>query len=165
MSVAGFEGRRRVIQDSPVFYNVIRGLHIVAVIAWMAGMMYLPRLFAYHTRAAAGSELDETFKVMEVKLLRIIINPAMILVLVFGGVLIWVDLARIGPHFWLAPWFVVKIAGVIFLTAWHGFLARARRAFAENRNTRSERFWRMTNELPFLAAIVMVLAVTTEFGK
>ena len=66
-------------------YNLIRGLHIVAVIAWMAGLLYLPRLFAYHTRAAAGSEMDATFKVMEVKLLRIIINPAMILVLVLGG--------------------------------------------------------------------------------
>ena len=145
-------------------YNLIRGLHIVAVIAWMAGLLYLPRLFAYHTRAAAGSEMDATFKVMEVKLLRIIINPAMILVFVLGGLLIWVDLSRIGPHFWLAPWFVTKITGVILLSAWHGYLARARRAFAENRNQRSERFWRMTNELPFLVAIVIVIAATTKFG-
>jgi putative membrane protein len=146
------------------YFDLIRGLHIVAVIAWMAGMMYLPRLFAYHTRATPGSELDETFKVMEVKLLRIIINPAMILVVVLGGLLIWVDLSRIGPHFWLAPWFIVKITGVILLSGWHGYLARARRAFAENRNTRSERFWRMTNELPFLVAIVIVIAATTKFG-
>jgi protoporphyrinogen IX oxidase len=145
-------------------YNLIRGLHIVAVIAWMAGLLYLPRLFAYHTRAAPGSEMDETFKVMEVKLLRIIINPAMVLVLVLGGTLVWVDLSRIGPHFWLAPWFVTKIIGVILLFAWHGYLARARRAFAENRNQRSERFWRMTNELPFLVAIVIVIAATTKFG-
>ena len=145
-------------------YNLIRGLHIVAVIAWMAGLLYLPRLFAYHTRAAAGSEMDATFRVMEVKLLRIIINPAMILVFVLGGLLIWVDLSRIGPHFWLAPWFVTKITGVILLSAWHGYLARARRAFAENRNQRSERFWRMTNELPFLVAIVIVIAATTKFG-
>ncbi|HXQ45789.1 MAG TPA: CopD family protein [Caulobacteraceae bacterium] len=145
-------------------YNLIRGLHIVAVIAWMAGLLYLPRLFAYHTRATAGSEMDETFKVMEVKLLRIIINPAMILVFIFGGTLVWVDLSRIGPHFWLAPWFFVKITGVILLSAWHGYLAGARRAFAENRNKRSERFWRMTNELPFLVAIVIVIAATTKFG-
>jgi protoporphyrinogen IX oxidase len=145
-------------------YNLIRGLHIVAVIAWMAGLLYLPRLFAYHTRAVAGSQMDETFKVMEVKLLRIIINPAMILVFIFGGTLVWVDLSRIGPHFWLAPWFVVKIIGVILLSAWHGYLAGARRAFAENRNRRSERFWRMTNELPFLVAIVIVIAATTKFG-
>ncbi len=145
-------------------YNLIRGLHIVAVIAWMAGLLYLPRLFAYHTRATAGSEMDETFKVMEVKLLRIIINPAMILVFIFGGTLVWVDLSRIGPHFWFAPWFFVKITGVILLSAWHGYLAGARRAFAENRNKRSERFWRMTNELPFLVAIVIVIAATTKFG-
>jgi putative membrane protein len=145
-------------------YNLIRGLHIVAVIAWMAGLLYLPRLFAYHTRAAAGSDMDETFKVMEVKLLRIIINPAMILVFVFGGTLVWVDLTRLGPHFWLAPWFVTKIAGVVGLSAWHGYLAGARRAFAEGRNRRSERFWRMTNELPFLVAIVIVIAATTKFG-
>jgi protoporphyrinogen IX oxidase len=152
------------MQDSLVFYNVIRGLHIVAVIAWMAGMMYLPRLFAYHTRAQPGSEMDETFKVMELKLLRIIINPAMILVLLLGLTLVWVDLGRIGSHFWLAPWFVTKIAGVLALFAWHGFLASSRRAFAEDRNTRSERFWRMTNELPFLVAIAVVLAAVTKFG-
>ena len=146
------------------YFDLIRGLHIVAVIAWMAGMMYLPRLFAYHTRATPGSEMDETFKTMEVKLLRMIINPAMVLVLVFGLTLIWVDLSRIGPHFWLAPWFIVKITGVILLSGWHGYLARVRRAFAENRNTRSERFWRMTNELPFLVAIVIVIAATTKFG-
>ncbi len=145
-------------------YNLIRGLHIVAVIAWMAGMMYLPRLFAYHTRASPGSQMDQTFKIMEVKLLRIIINPAIILVVILGGILIWVDLSRIGPHFWLAPWFVTKILGVILLGAWHGYLARARRMFAEGRNTRSERFWRMTNELPFLVAIVIVIAATTKFG-
>ncbi|HKT54414.1 MAG TPA: CopD family protein [Caulobacteraceae bacterium] len=145
-------------------YNLLRGLHILAIIAWMAGMMYLPRLYAYHTRAAPGSEMDETFKVMEVKLLRMIINPAMILVLVFGGCLVWVDWHWKGAHFFSAPWFAVKMAGVLFLVSWHGFLAASRRAFAENRNRRSERFWRMTNELPFLAAIVIVLAATTKFG-
>jgi protoporphyrinogen IX oxidase len=145
-------------------YNLLRGLHIIAVIAWMAGLLYLPRLFAYHTRATPGSEMDETFKAMEVKLLRIIINPAMIAVFVFGLSLVWVDLQRLGPHFWLAPWFLTKIAGITALSAWHGYLAGARRAFAEDRNRRSERFWRMTNELPFLIAIVIVIAATTKFG-
>ncbi len=150
---------------SETTFNVIRGLHIVAVIAWMAGMLYLPRLYVYHTRAAAGSEMDETFKTMEVKLLRMIINPAMIAVFLFGGALFWVDLQRRGPHFWLAPWMLTKLAGIVFLSAWHGFLSSARRAFAENRNHRSERFWRMTNELPFLAAVIIVLAATTKFGR
>lgn len=145
-------------------YRVVLGLHIIAVIAWMAGLLYLPRLYVYHTKAAAGSEMDETFKVMELKLLRMIVNPAMILVFLFGGTLVWIDLHRIGPHFWLAPWALIKLAGILFLSGWHGFLSGARRAFAENRNKRSERFWRMTNELPFIAVIVIVLSVTTKFG-
>jgi putative membrane protein len=145
-------------------YNLLRGLHIISVIAWMSGMLYLPRLYVYHTRAEAGSQMDETFKTMEVKLLRIIINPAMILTVLFGLTLVWVDLRRLGPHFWLAPWMLTKLAGILGLVSWHGYLARARRAFAENRNIRSERFWRMTNELPFLAAVVIVIAATTKFG-
>ena len=146
-------------------FNLLRGLHIIAVIAWMSGLLYLPRLYAYHTRAEPGSQMDETFKTMELKLLRIIVNPAMVLVFLFGAMLVWVDLSRLGPHFWLSPWMLTKIVGITFLASWHGFLAGARRAFAENRNRRSERFWRMTNELPFLAAIVIVLAVTTKFGS
>ena len=154
-----------MIQGSETLFNVVRGLHILAIIAWMAGLLYLPRLFAYHTRATAGSEMDETFKTMEVKLLRIIINPSMIMVFLFGGTLVWFDLHRIGPHFWLKPWMLTKIVGILVLLGWHGFLSGARRAFAESRNTRSERFWRMTNEVPFLAAIVIVLSVTTKFGS
>ena len=146
-------------------FNLLRGLHIIAVIAWMAGMLYLPRLFAYHTRATPGSEMDLTFKQMEVKLLRIIINPAMIAVVILGLGLVGLDLRRIGPHFWISPWFLTKITGVAALFGWHGFLAGSRRAFAEDRNRRSERFWRMTNELPFLAAIVIVIAATTKFGR
>ncbi len=145
-------------------YNVLLGLHILAVIAWMSGLLYMPRLFAYHAKADAGSAMDETFKVMEVKLLRIIMNPAMIAVILFGGSLVWVDMTRLGPRFWLSPWMLTKIGGILVLLGWHGFLARSRRAFAENRNRRSERFWRMTNELPFLAAVVIVLSVTTKFG-
>ncbi len=143
-----------------MIFNVLRGLHILAVIAWMAGLLYLPRLFAYHTRAAVGSEMDETFKVMEAKLLRIIMNPAMIAVVLLGGCLVWFDGARILR----APWMMVKLAGVVFLLAWHHYLAVARKRLAAGRRERSERFWRMTNEAPFLAAIVIVLAVTTKFG-
>ncbi len=143
-----------------MIFNMLRGLHILAVIAWMAGLLYLPRLFAYHTRAAVGSEMDETFKVMEAKLLRVIMNPAMIAVVLLGGCLVWFDGARILR----APWMIVKLAGVAFLLAWHHYLAVTRKRLAAGRRERSERFWRMTNELPFLAAIVIVLAVTTKFG-
>lgn len=139
-------------------YNLLRGVHIIAVIAWMAGMLYLPRLYVYHAGATAGSELDTTFQTMELKLLRIIINPAMILTWLLG-----ISLMAARPDVLSQPWMWVKLAGVLFLTSWHGFLAGARKRFANGTNTRSARFWRMTNELPFLAAIVMVLAVTTEF--
>jgi putative membrane protein len=145
-------------------YNLLRGLHIIAVIAWMAGLLYLPRLYVYHTRATPGSEMDETFKEMELKLLNIIITPALVLVLLFGLTLVWVDLERLGPDFWLKPWFLTKIVGLLALFGWHGFLSGARRAFAQGRNKRSERFWRMSNELPFLIAVVIVLSATTKFG-
>ncbi|WP_297691304.1 CopD family protein [Phenylobacterium sp.] len=148
------------------WYDLLRGLHIIAVIAWMAGMLYLPRLFAYHTETAPpGSEFDAHFKVWEAKLLRIIVNPAMIATFIFGFALIYVDGAqRLGWGFLLTPWMLTKIAGIVFLSAWHGYLARARKQIARGERPRSARFWRMTNELPVLAAVVMVLAVTTEFG-
>lgn len=139
-------------------YNLLRGLHIIAVIAWMAGMMYLPRLYIYHMGATAGSEMDLTFQTMEVKLLRMIINPAMILAWLLG-----LSLMAARPEVLGQPWMWVKLAGVLFLTSWHGFLSAARKKFANGTNTRPARFWRMTNELPFLAAVIMVLAVTTEF--
>ena len=145
-------------------YDLLRGLHIIAVMAWMAGQLYLPRLYVYHSKAAVGSEMDETFKVMEAKLLRIIMNPAMIAAWVFGGALIWYDGAhRLGWGFLTTPWMLTKLAGILFMTSWHGYLATARKAFAAGRRVRSERFWRMSNELPFIVLIVMVLAVTTEF--
>lgn len=146
-------------------YDLLRGLHILAVIAWMAGLLYLPRLFAYHTKATAGSELDVTFQTMESKLLRIIMNPAFVLAFVFGLALIWVDGHVRGWGFLGQPWMVVKLAGVLFLIGWHHYLAVARKRFAKGTNRRSEKFWRATNELPFLAAIAMVVAVTTEFGR
>lgn len=146
-------------------YDLLRGLHILAVIAWMAGLLYLPRLYAYHAAAAAGSEMDTTFQVMELKLLRIIMTPAMLASLVFGLGLILADSEIRGWDFLLKPWMVTKLSGVVFLLGWHGFLASARRAFVEGRNQRSAKFWRMTNELPFIAAIIMVLSVTLEFGN
>lgn len=141
-------------------YNLLRGLHLTAVIAWMAGLLYLPRLFAYHVPATHGGELDAALLRQERGLLRIIMNPAMIAAWTFGLLLIH---AR-GVEVLAEPWMVVKLAGVLFLTGWHMFLAANRKRFERGERPKTEKFWRMTNELPFLAAIVMVLAVTTEFG-
>ncbi len=149
-----------------LLHRVLISLHILAVIAWMAGLLYLPRLFVYHTGAAAGSELDQTFQMMERRLYRGIMNPAMVVTWLLGLTLIWFDAFRYrwGMGFLLAGWMVTKLAGVVFLTGWHHVLGRGRTAFAEGRNTRSERFWRLTNELPFVAAVVMVTAIVTKFG-
>ncbi len=160
-----------------LIYNLLRGLHILADIAWMAGLLYLPRLFAYHTRALAKeggsdaekvrSEMDQTFQGMEEKLYRIIMTPAMIAALVLGLALIWRD-AHTYAGGWMfldSPWMLTKLAGVVFLLFWHYFLGSALKRFATGTNQRSEKFWRATNELPFIAAILMVLAVTTKFGS
>jgi putative membrane protein len=148
------------------WYDLVRGLHIIAVIAWMAGIMYLPRLFAYHADAVPGSEMDKTFQNMERKLYRIIMGPAMVAAFLLGLTLIWIDgTARLGWGFLEKPWMITKLAGVVFLIGWHHFLGAARKRFAAGTNTRSARFWKMTNELPFIAAVIMVIAVTTEFGN
>jgi putative membrane protein len=143
-----------------MIFNIVRGLHILAVIAWMAGLLYLPRLFAYHTRATTGSEMDETFKTMESKLEKIIMTPAMVAVVALGATLVTFDGVAILGRAWMG----LKLVGVVFLIGWHIYLMRARRLIATGARPRSERFWRMTNELPFLAAIVIVLSVTTKFG-
>jgi protoporphyrinogen IX oxidase len=148
-------------------YDLLRALHIIAVIAWMAGMMYLPRLYAYHTETAPpGSEFDAHFLVWERKLLKIIINPSMGLVWLLGIILIlWhVYAAKEGWAFLAQPWMLAKLAAVLFISGWHGFLSGSYRKFVAGERPKTARFWRATNELPFLAAIVAVLAVTLQFS-
>ncbi len=147
-------------------YNLVIGLHILSVIAWMAGLLYLPRLYVYHTRAEAGSQMDETFKEMEHKLYNIIMVPASLVALTLGLSLIWIDgTQRYGSFQFLgSPWMSVKLTGVVLMFGYQGFLGKARRAFARGTNRRPEKFWRLVNEIPFVLAIAMVLAVTTKFG-
>ncbi len=148
------------------WFDLLRGLHIIAVIAWMGGMMYLPRLYAYHTETAPpGSEFDAHFQVWEAKLLRIIINPAMGLTWILGvSLILWhVYAAKEGWAFLAQPWMIVKLVAVIFLSGWHGMLSAARKKLAAGERPRTAKFWRATNEVPFLVAIVAVLAVTLQF--
>lgn len=144
-------------------FNLVRGLHILSVIAFMAGMLYLPRLFVYHVRATPGSEMDETFKIMERKLLTLIINPASIATALFGLLLILADSAIRGWSFLAQPWMITKLVALVGLYGWHGFLSASRRKFENGQNTRSEKFWRATNEIPFVLAIIIVISVTTKF--
>jgi protoporphyrinogen IX oxidase len=134
----------------------VKALHIISVIAWMASLLYLPRLLVYHSESAPGSEKSETFKVMERKLLTAIATPAMISTWVFGLWMAWL----IGA--WSDGWFHAKLLLVLLLTAYHGFTARWVRAFAEDKNTRSSRFYRMVNELPALLMIGIVILVVVK---
>ena len=136
------------------FYPWIKALHIISVIAWMAGFLYLPRLFVYHCRAETGSLQSETFKVMERRLLRAIMNPAMIAAWVFGLTMLFLG------EIWRESWMHRKLLLVLALTVTHIAMARWRREFAEDRNTRSERFYRIANEVPaVLMVFVVILAV------
>jgi protoporphyrinogen IX oxidase len=139
-------------------YEWIKALHVIAVIAWMAGMLYLPRLFVYHCEAEPGSRQSETFKVMERRLLRAIINPAMMAAWVLGlGLVYW-------GGWYTFHWLQAKVALVLLLSAIHGLLARWVRDFAADRNQHSQRFYRIINEIPAVLMIgIVILAVVKPF--
>ncbi|HYH22599.1 MAG TPA: protoporphyrinogen oxidase HemJ [Azospirillum sp.] len=138
-------------------YEWVKALHVISIIAWMAGLLYLPRLFVYHTAAAPGSEASETFKVMERRLMRAIMNPAMIASWVFG---IWMLILI--PEWFQQGWLHAKLLFVVVLTVSHMLMARWRRAFAEDRNTHPQRFFRIWNEVPTLLMIGIVIFVIVK---
>ena len=136
----------------------VKALHIISVIAWMAGMLYLPRLFVYHAEAARGSEASETFKVMERRLLTAIVNPSMVLVFLTGFTLVYLT----GD--WRDGWWQAKFILVVGLAGLHGYFARCVRSFAEDRNEQPARFYRFLNEAPTILMIfIVVLAVVKPF--
>jgi protoporphyrinogen IX oxidase len=137
-------------------YLWLKALHVIAIIAWMAGMLYLPRLFVYHCVAAPGSVQSETFKVMERRLLRAIMNPAMVASWVLGLWLAW------SGNWFSAPWFHGKLALVIAMSGVHGMLARWTRDFAADRNRHSQKFFRIMNEVPTLLMIGIVILVVVK---
>jgi putative membrane protein len=139
-------------------YLWVKALHILAVIAWMAAFLYLPRLFVYHCQAETGSRQSETFKVMERRLLRGIMNPSMIVAWA-AGLALMVNLEA-----WTEGWFHVKASAVVVLTVLHMMAARWRRDFASDANRHSERFYRVMNEVPALLMVaIVVMAVVRPF--
>lgn len=138
------------------FYLWAKAIHVIAVISWMAGMLYLPRLFVYHADAENGSVQSETFKVMERRLLRAIINPAMIVTWVFGLWLAWKGFGFAGG------WLHAKIALVLLLSGVHGYLSASVRRFAEDRNVKPARHWRIVNEIPTVLMIAIVILVVVK---
>jgi putative membrane protein len=138
----------------------IKALHVVAVIAWMAGLLYLPRLFVYHAETAPGTPESETFKVMERRLLRAIMNPAMIAVFVLGALLVYGE----WPGLMKAGWFHGKMVLVLILAALHGMMARWRGELARDERRRTARFFRVANEIPTVMMIaIVILAVVKPF--
>ncbi len=142
-----------------MLYLWLKALHIIAVIAWMAGMLYLPRLFVYHAAAKPGSELSETFKTMERRLLKLIINPAMIATWLLGLSLIWL----MGKEaFVQSGWLHAKLVLVLAMTGLHGFFAGLVKQFNTDRNQRSQRFYRIINEIPTVLVVVIVVLATVK---
>ena len=137
-------------------YLWIKALHVIAVIAWMAGMLYLPRLFVYHCVAEVGSKQSETFKIMERRLLKAIINPAMIVTWLAGLYLAW------SGGWFAAGWFHGKLLLVLVMSGVHGFFVRWVKDFAADRNTKSQRFYRIINEIPTSLMIGIVILVIVK---
>jgi putative membrane protein len=141
------------------YYLYIKAFHIIAVISWMAGMLYLPRLFVYHVSVIPGGEMDEKLKIMEYRLLRYIINPAMIATLILGIIL--VSIVGISG---LGVWFQAKVLLLVFMFGVHGMLSKYRKAFARGENKHSAKFFKILNEVPTLLMIlIVILAVVKPF--
>jgi putative membrane protein len=137
-------------------YDWVKAFHVIAVIAWMAGIFYLPRLFVYHADADTGSDKSETFKVMERRLYTAIMTPAMVAVWFFGIIL------ATSAGFWGERWLMAKLVFVIAMTAFHLWLGRRLRDFANDANTRPARTYRIANELPTLLVIIIVVLVIVK---
>jgi putative membrane protein len=137
-------------------YEWIKAFHVIAVISWMAGMLYLPRLFVYHCEAPKGSPQSETFKVMERRLLKAIINPAMGATWLLGLYLVWTS------GMYREHWFQAKFVLVLIMSAIHGVYVRYVREFAEDRNTRSQKFYRIINEVPTVLMVGIVILVIVK---
>ena len=154
VTIAATAGAMLVLGDAA--YLWVKAVHVIAIISWMAGMLYLPRLFIYHCEAGVGSPQSETFKVMERRLLQIILNPAMIVSWVLGLWLAW------SAGYFSDGWFHAKLALALALSGVHGYFSASVRAFAEDRNSKTARHWRIMNEVPTLLMIGIVILVIVK---
>ncbi|MEQ8604933.1 MAG: protoporphyrinogen oxidase HemJ [Marivibrio sp.] len=137
-------------------YEWVKALHAISIIAWMAGLLYLPRLYVYHTQVAVGSEQSELFKVMERRLLRAIMNPAMIASWIFG---LWLTVLI---EAWTQPWFHAKLLAVVVMTGAHMAMAKWRKDFEADRNARGHKFYRIANEVPTVLMVAVVILVIVK---
>jgi len=137
-------------------YEWVKALHAISIIAWMAGLLYLPRLYVYHCQVALGSEQSELFKVMERRLLRAIMNPAMIASWIFG---LWL---MVLIEAWTQPWFHAKLLAVVIMTGAHMAMAKWRKDFEADRNARGHKFYRIANEVPTLLMVAVVILVIVK---
>lgn len=142
------------------YYEWFRAVHLIAVIFWMAGLLYLPRLYVYHSGAVIGGEMDNSLKIQERNLLRIIMNPAMITAFIFGFILMGLRIDALTTSFWLS----LKLVLVFGLIGYHGFLGTLRKKFEAGERPKTEKFFRVINEVPSIAAIfIVILAVVEPF--
>jgi putative membrane protein len=139
-------------------YAWTKAFHVISLIAWMAALFYLPRLYVYHCQTQPGSPESERFKVMELKLAKLIMTPAMLATWLFGLLLVLTP----GAVDWHAGWWHTKLLCVILLSGYHGALSAWRRAFLEDRNTRRERFYRIANEVPTVLMVIIVIMVIVK---
>lgn len=147
-----------MLELSGTAYLWVKAFHVVAVMSWMAGLLYLPRLFVYHTQVEAGSEQSELFKVMERRLMKAIMNPAMIVSVILGLVL----MSSYGPEIWQQGWFHAKLVMIVILMGSHIMMGKWRRAFEADENTKSHKFFRVANEVPTLLMIGIVIMVIVQ---
>lgn len=138
-------------------YLWLKALHVISVMAWMAGMLYLPRLFVYHVNAKKGSELSDTLKTMERRLLRFIMNPAMILAWAFGGLMLWAN-----PALFEQPWMHAKLTGIVVMTVIHHLYGLWRKDFMADNNKRTAKFYKIWNEVPTVLMIIIVIMAVAE---
>ncbi len=140
-----------------MYYDGIKALHIIAVIAWMAGLLYLPRLFVYHAEHANSPEISNVLKIMERRLLKMIMNPASLAVWGFGGLMVYAN-----PDLMTHGWMHMKLTAVILMTGLHHGLARMVKTFAKDQNTKSSKFFRILNEVPTVLLILIVFMVVLK---